>query len=326
MILLVLAAFGINRLILAGLSAALPLLVMSDQKRKHRLVAINATAVTGGTVFVVLGGGIGIGLRNLLGNFEANRADGAVVATASLGFFLAALSALLLRKEALGPAAEEREGGKEQISFLNGLHEMQDGFRRLRSLSDALLGIVATGVHRGGLTALTLMALLLQRNSFNDSDQPNQGLAGFALAAVVAGVGIALGALIAPLGVARFGRHLWIRWMLIASAIAPILLALRQSELVLLATGFFTGAFGQGVKVTNDALVQSQVVDEYRGRVFAVYDVMVNFAIVTGAMIAALLLPTSGESTVLPGLIALAYLFTALFLLRPSVFHSQTTT
>ncbi|MGA1738913.1 MAG: MFS transporter, partial [Candidatus Nanopelagicaceae bacterium] len=47
---LVLVAFGINRLILAGLSASLPLLVS-----KEKLVAINATAVTGGTIFVVLG-------------------------------------------------------------------------------------------------------------------------------------------------------------------------------------------------------------------------------------------------------------------------------
>ena len=49
--LLVLAAFGINRLILAGLSAGLPLVV-----KKTELIAANALAVTGGTIGVVIGG------------------------------------------------------------------------------------------------------------------------------------------------------------------------------------------------------------------------------------------------------------------------------
>ncbi|MEY3076382.1 MAG: hypothetical protein RLZZ131_508, partial [Actinomycetota bacterium] len=219
--------------------------------------------------------------------------------------------------EELGPAAHEFK----KASFSAGINEMRDGFRRLNACRDAMLGIIATGVHRGGLTALTLMALILQRNSFNSSNEPNAGLTGFALAAVVAGVGIAIGALVAPFGVARFGRHQWIRWMLIASAIAPVFLALDQSESILLFTGFLTGACGQGVKVTNDALVQSQIIDQYRGRVFAVYDVMVNFAIVSGAIVAALLLPTSGAGGLLPLVVAISYLVVALhsFVLNISI-------
>ncbi|MEY3904971.1 MAG: hypothetical protein RIT08_887, partial [Actinomycetota bacterium] len=52
--LFVLFAFGVNRLILSGLSAGLPLLV-----KKEELIAANALAVTGGTIWVVIGGGIG---------------------------------------------------------------------------------------------------------------------------------------------------------------------------------------------------------------------------------------------------------------------------
>ncbi|NDB08603.1 MAG: hypothetical protein EBX97_08105 [Actinobacteria bacterium] len=113
--------------------------------------------------------------------------------------------------------------------------------------------------------------------------------------------------------------------MLIASAIAPVFLALEQSESILLFTGFLTGACGQGVKVTNDALVQSQIIDQYRGRVFAVYDVMVNFAIVSGAIVAALLLPTSGAGGLLPLVVAISYLVVAIALLRPKYFHSNAT-
>jgi len=321
MVTLILAAFGVNRLILAGLSAALPLLVAKDERIRERLVAINATAVTGGTVFVVVGGGVGIGFRNLMVEVSANHADSIVILLAGAGFFITAFLALLLRKAELGPELHEIK----KASFFAGIDEMRDGFRRLKDCRDAMLGIIATGVHRSGLTALTLMALILQRNSFNSSSEPNAGLAGFALAAVIAGVGIALGAIVAPLGVARFGRHRWIRWMLMASAIAPLFLALKQSEPILLFTGFLTGACGQGVKVTNDALVQSQIIDQYRGRVFAVYDVMVNSAIVTGALVAALLLPKDGAGGLLPLVVCISYLIVASALLRPKHFHSSAT-
>jgi predicted MFS family arabinose efflux permease len=114
--------------------------------------------------------------------------------------------------------------------------------------------------------------------------------------------------------------------MLLASAIAPIFLALDQSEFALLTTGFLTSACGQGVKVTNDALVQSRIVDEFRGRVFAVYDVIVNFAIVSGAIIAALLLPDSGEGSLVPALIAITYITFAITVLRTKRFSAPATT
>lgn len=312
----ILIAFGINRLILAGLSASLPLLVT-----REKLVAINATAVTGGTIFVVLGGGIGIGVRGLLAGIDANHADSIIISIASGLFFLAGLLALRLKRDQLGPRAHEIKEG----TFRQGIIEMRDGFDRLREERDPLYGILATAIHRGGLTALTMMALLLQRNTFNPSDDPDAGLQGFALSAVIAGIGIGLGAIIAPFGVARFGRHRWIRWMLLASAIAPIFLALDQSELILLATGFLTSACGQGVKVTNDALVQSRIVDEFRGRVFAVYDVIVNFAIVSGAIIAALLLPDSGAGSLMPALIAITYIAFATTVLRTKRFAAPAT-
>lgn len=317
----VLVAFGVNRLILAGLSAGLPLLFdTSGTEGRNTLVSINATAVTGGTVFVVLGGGIGIGIRGLLeGSFNANQADGILVSISAACFFIAGLLALRLKKEQLGPLPHEVKKQSVGAAY----QEMVDGFRFLRTIRDCFLGISATAVQRGGLTALTLMALLLNRNTFNDPANPESGLAGFAFAITVAGIGITIGAVIAPFGVKKFGRHAWIRYSLYASAILPVLLAFKQSEFFLVATGFFAGMAGQGVKVTNDALVQSKIVDEFRGRVFAVYDVMVNAGIVSGAIIAAFVLPPSGVSSVLPALIAFSYVLVALVVLRPQRFNSD---
>jgi MFS family permease len=317
----VLVAFGVNRLILAGLSAGLPLLLdTTGTQGRNILVSINATAVTGGTVFVVLGGGIGIGIRGLLeGSVDANQADGILVTMSAACFFIAGLLALRIKKDQLGPLPHEVKKQSVKAAY----QEMIDGFVFLRTIRDFFLGISAKAVKLVGLTALTLMALLLNRNTFNNPADPEAGLAGFAFAITVAGIGITIGAVIAPFGVKRYGRHAWIRYSLYASAVLPIFLALQQNEFFLVATGFFAGMAGQGVKVTNDALVQSKIADEFRGRVFAVYDVMVNAGIVSGAIIAAFVLPADGVSSLLPALIAMAYVLVALVVLRPQKFNSD---
>lgn len=318
---LVLIVFGVNRLILAGLSAGLPLLLdTTGAEGRTTLVSINATAVTGGTVFVVIGGGLGILIRNLLdGGLAADRADSILVLVAASLFLVASLLALLLSRTSLGPIPHDARGE----SLAQAYREMVAAFRALQKIKDCFLGIVATAIQRSGLTALTLMALLLNRNTFNDPNDPEAGLAGFAFAITIAGVGITIGALLAPFGVARYGRHKWIRISLFASAILPILLSMKQSELAIIASGFFCGLAGQGVKVTNDALVQSKIADDFRGRVFAVYDVMVNAGIVFGAVLAAIVLPDDGVSALLPAIIAVAYFGFALFALRPKSFNSD---
>jgi len=202
--------------------------------------------------------------------------------------------------------------------------KIAEGFNILRAHSDALRGILAVGMQRGGITALTLMALLLERNSFNDPANPDAGLAGFGVALAIAGVGIGLGALISPYGVLKFGQHKWMRFLMFC-CIPPLLIyAAGVNEISMIASAFFVGLCGQGVKVTNDALVQSKIKDEYRGRVFAFYDVAVNAGIVIGAIGAALLLPDNGATAVLPIIIALAYLFAATVLMRRANFASAT--
>ena len=308
----VLIAFGINRLILAGLSAGLPLLI-----EPKSLISANALAVTGGSVLVVIGGGIGVGIRALVDSFTvADHADSLLILIAAFGYLTAALLTTRLNKGEIGPLSHERAAA----SFMTGIRDMREGLGFLQEHIDAARGIAATAIHRGGLTALTLTALLLERNTFNDPNKPEEGLAGFGFALSFAGIGLTLGAFLAPYGVARFGRHRWIRLSLFTSAFFPIILAVHQSQVTLIITAFFTAFCGQNLKVTNDALVQSKIDDYYRGRVFALYDVIVNGAIVSGAIIAALLLPASGVSALVPLLVSLAYYLGAVRLLRPSKF------
>jgi zona occludens toxin (predicted ATPase) len=92
-------------------------------------------------------------------------------------------------------------------------------------------------------------------------------------------------------------------------------------------TAFFLACTGQAVKVTNDALVQTNIADEFRGRVFAFYDMAVNAAIVIGACVAAATLPNSGKSLVLPLLIIGTFGATSWLLLGKTTFvaHSDST-
>jgi MFS family permease len=308
----VLIAFGVNRLILAGLSAGIPLMTTPKD-----LISANALAVTGGSVWVVLGGGIGLGIRQLLdGSSSADSADAIIILVGSLGYLVAAFFASLLAKDEIGPRPHEIVKG----SFTQGLIEMREGFQFLRNHADAARGIAAIAIHRGGLTALTLAALLLERNTFNDPADSEAGLAGLSLTLTIAAVGFVIGALIAPIGVRKVGRHRWMRLSISAASLSALLLVIDRTPVLLAATAFFTALCGQSLKVTNDALVQSKIDDFYRGRVFAVYDVVVNFAIVSGALFAAWILPLSGDSWLLPLIISIAWMLVATIILRPRKF------
>jgi len=309
---LVLIAFGLNRLILAATSAGLPLLV--DQQN---LISANAMAVTGGSVFLVLGGGLGLALRKLLDSIAtADHVDSYLIIAASCGYAMASLMALRLRRLEIGPLEHERK----PASLTQGFVEMREGWKFLGVHADAMRGLIANGLQRGGLTALTLVGLMLERNTFNDSAHPEDGLSGLALAFAIAGIGIVLGALIAPFGVRKYGRHNWMRAMMYLSVLGPVPLAIWNNEPNLFLAAFLTSLFGQSFKVTNDALVQSKIDDYYRGRVFAVYDVLVNAAIVSGGIISALLLSDSGQGWQVPVLVSVIYLVTALRLLRRGKF------
>ena len=69
---------------------------------------------------------------------------------------------------------------------------------------------------------------------------------------------------------------------------------------------------GEAEEERGDTLVQTHVDDAYRGRVFSLYDVIFNVAFVAAAAVAAAVLPDSGKSYAIIGVISVGYLLTAL--------------
>jgi MFS family permease len=299
----VLTAFGINRLILAGLSAGLPRLVEQEV-----LVGANALAVTGGTVATVVGGAVGYFLRRSLeGSLPPDHADGALVLVASLGYLIAALLALRLSRNSLGPMPDELDVAHDRRIVIDGLIDLSSGITYMRERVDASLAMVAVSIQRSGLTALTVAALLMERNSFHNPRSPDQGLAGLAAVITAAGIGVVLGAVVTPPLVQKFGRHRWLRINMALGAL-PALLIAWSTAVSLPILALWVSACGQAVKVTCDALVQHHIADAFRGRVFSVYDMSVNIFIVFGASAAALVIAPSGRGAVVPLGVAIAYL------------------
>ena len=90
-----------------------------------------------------------------------------------------------------------------------------------------------------------------------------------------------------------------VRWSAIALVVGVTIGAfgLASASLPgLMIEGIFVGFAGQAVKVCSDTIVQEDVDDDRRGRVFALYDVAVNVAIVTGLTAAALTAPADGRA------------------------------
>ena len=88
----------------------------------------------------------------------------------------------------------------------------------------------------------------------------------------------------------------------------------------ILIAAFFLGIVAQGIKIVVDTLVQQNVDDAFRGRVFSFYDVLFNVTFVAAATFAALTLPQSGKSIAVTCIVSAGYGATAFWyaLLRPS--------
>ncbi|TDB85458.1 MFS transporter [Actinomadura sp. 7K534] len=291
----VLVVLGVNRFFLASLSAALPHVVRRDQ-----LVTANAFSVTSGTVIAFVGAGVGYLLRQVFG---AGDAGTALILVAAAGLFLMAGSiATLLPKRLLGPhPAEDPVSGPAQPDaprlvealrvVLDGL---VDGARHLRRRPAAALALGAISFHRFLYGVVLIMTLLLCRNHF--ADDPDEGLETFALMLGVSGAGFFAAALVTPAVVRRIGKRAWVAVLFAAAAVSLLALGMPFAEGPWAAAAFALGVVSQGVKLCVDTTLQEGVEDAYRGRVFAVYDMLFNAVFAGAAAAAATWLPVDGRA------------------------------
>jgi hypothetical protein len=99
--------------------------------------------------------------------------------------------------------------------------------------------------------------------------------------------------------------------LLAGGAVLQPALGLTFAPPGLVAAGLVLGFVAQGVKICVDATLQRTVDDDFRGRVFSVYDTLVNVAYVAALVAAALLLPASGRSVAGLAVVGALYALTA---------------
>ena len=299
--LIAIAGLGINRFFLAALSAALPHVV-----DRGLLVTANSLSVTSGTIIAFAGAGLGYLLRRLFG---AGHVGTALLLMCAAGAYLAAgLAATRLGRERLGPEYDpDQPQTREALS--NVARGLVDGVRHVWRRRSATIALAAISMHRFLYGIWTLMTLLLFRNYFATSAEA--GLGGAAIVLGASGAGYLLAAVITPPAVKRIGIRTWITLLLGLAAAAELALVAPFDEVLYVISGFTLGLIAQGVKICVDTLLQQEVLDAYRGRVFSVYDMLFNVTFVCGAVVAAAAMPANGKSYAMLAVIVTGYAIAA---------------
>jgi hypothetical protein len=296
-----LVVFAVNRFFLSALSAALPRVVEAEE-----LITANAVSVTSGTMMTFAGAGVGYVLRVLFGAGHSGTA--AVLFGSAVLYVATSFVATSMGRDRLGPdRSDVRPGTRQALGEV--VHGLVAGARHVGD-RPAAAALGAIGAHRFLYGIATIMTVLLFRNYFTSSAEA--GLGGFAVVLVVSGVGYFLAAVTTPLVTERIPKEAWIAIQLAAAGVAEVVLAAPFSPVPFVLGAFVLGLVSQGVKLCVDTIVQTTVADAFRGRIFALYDMIFNGLYVAGFAVAAALLPANGRSLGVLGLIGVGYVLSAL--------------
>lgn len=297
---LVLVAMSLNRFLLAGLQAALPHTVDHDEY-------LDASTVMPmiGPAGVVLGAGVAGGMRlSTAGVIEAHQADALIFCIAALCFAVTVAVAYRIPPDALGPHHTDRVALERPGDVLRGLGA---ALSHLRERRPAGLGLLVIGAQRIVYGMVTVSAILLYRNWFHEVSEVDAAIADLGIWMGATGAGFILSAFITPPGTRRLGLRGWIIAVLFGGAVLQWLPGSVITPPTLVVAAFGLGLASQSLKICVDALVQAHVDDDFKGRVFTLYDMVFNTSLVAAAVLTAALFPANGHTVV--GFVVLGGLF-----------------
>lgn len=295
---LTLATLSVNRFLLSALSAGLPHVVPRVQ-----LLMANSVTPTLGAASAGLGGALGLGLGRLV-------PDAAVLVVAATLFAAASALALRLGRDQLGP--DELVAPAELWAKVADVGRgLVHGARYLLHERTPALALGAMAAHRFLFGATFIASILISRNLLADPADAAAGLATFATVLGASAVGFALAAVLTPLAHSRITPATWIAVCLGTAAVSQLALAATVERPVMLGAALVLGLAAQGAKIAVDTIVQGDTSDLYRGRAFALYDVLYNAAFVGAAALAAIALPDTGYSRPVFVGLAVGYAVTA---------------
>lgn len=304
---LALTALSVNRFLLSAFSASLPHVV----PRSHLLTA-NALVPTLGSIAAGVGGAVGFVTRLALPDGRAQ--DAGALAFAAVAFGASSLLATRFDRSALGPeVVRSRDELRAELARTG--RDLVDGARYLlvrRTPAQGLGVVFATRF----LYGMVFIAWLLQcRNLLSDPSDVDAGAVKFASVLGATGLGFGLAVVLTPTLSRYTGPQRWIVGCLGLGAVAQALTVHVALPTILVASTLL-GLAAQGAKIAVDTIVQRDVDDAFRGRAFALYDVLYNAGFVGSAALAAATLPDDGDAPGVLAAMAVAYVVLAVVLGR----------
>jgi MFS family permease len=266
----VLVLLGFGRLFLVTKGAVLPAVL-----HEHHLLRGNSISAGGGMIAALAGGVVGVGA---VGAFDAN---GAFVVAG----VIYVISSMLMRRlsQTYTPAREPDEALKQAVTRV--VAELSEGLDAIRGRVRALLPLIGIFLLRTIGILVAIGAILVIKSEFPGSDDRlgRLGLSAGALAA--AGVGAFVGALTAPFLGRRYTKPQLILAGFVISGAGIIGLGGISTIPAVLGLTFSGGYGGFITKIAVDAQLQEVLPDRYRGRAFALYDILYNLASVAAGIV-----------------------------------------
>jgi MFS family permease len=300
----VLLVLGVNRFFLASLSAALPHVVARD-----KLVMANSVSPTAGGIMAAIGGILALGLNAATGDTERGAAVTLLVAGAC--YVIAGLVAATMGRDLLGPSRQPDRPAASLAGELAAVAaDLTQGARYVLRRRGPASALAATGGGSLLFGILILMSVLLYRNYFYAHSAP-AAEAHYTVLVTLAAVGYGCAALVIPPVTRRLTKPATITVLFAAGALVIGILGETFAQGAFLAIGFCLYLIRQGVAICSTTILQEEVGDAYRGRVFSFYDMMFNVTYVLGAAVVAGFMPVTGRSPVIIGVVAAGYAVTA---------------
>lgn len=322
---LLLVAMSLNRFAMAGLSAGLASTVDDDELLTASSV-VPTIGPLGMLIGVVVSGG---GRLALSGVVSPHLADAVVFVLAGLIFATSVGLGLRIPAWALGPEAGQQRSTLGQLvrQLLDAMSQVGLAPPRLSDISTAAQDsdqltinepgqgarstLVDAGQNSaarriGRLSLLTMAAqrfifgfvfvamVLIYRNHFNGAKDLVAAMSGLTLWVGLTGLGFVLASVVAPIVVRGLRIRMSVVVLLAGLGLIQASLGTWINPLALAINGFLIGLGTQCFKICIDTILQTNVLEAYKGRVFVLFDMLFNLALVSSALLGALVLPPSG--------------------------------
>ena len=266
---------SVNRFYLATAVSIVPRLVPTED-----LLIANSMATVGGTVALLLGVFVGGWMADLLGNAP-------VVVLAGAEWVVSSFVAARIRNPLVPHHVPEAPVADEVRRVVR---EFADGMGRLARTPRALGPITSITLDQVGQGIVLVLSLYVFR------DLLEQDVGSFSNLIGAGGVGVLLGILTVGKLEERFSKERIVAMAFVAGGLVLILVSTRITGWSVLLASFAVGLTFAWKKIPVDTMVQEAIPDGYRGRVFAVYDVLYNLSRVVAAFLAIPLLDAFGPA------------------------------